>query len=218
MPPCKPDYRIESEYDGIIVAIDEVGRGPWAGPVMTAAAILDPHNIPEGLDDSKRLPPARREALYAAIRATARVEIGIASVQEIEELNVLGATKLAMRRAYDALGVQAAIALIDGNQPPELPCPTRCIVGGDGLCVSIAAASIVAKVTRDRLMAELAKEYPGYGWETNAGYGTKEHQDGIARYGLTPHHRRNFAPIRALLEAASRAERTESLAEMLELE
>jgi len=213
--PAKPDYSIESEYDGIIVAIDEVGRGPWAGPVMTAAAILDPRSIPDGLDDSKKLTAAKREMLCEAILTTARVEIGIASVREIEELNVLGATKLAMRRAYDALGVQAAIALIDGNQPPQLPCPTRCIVGGDGLCVSIAAASIVAKVTRDRLMAELAREFPGYGWETNAGYGTKTHQDGIARLGLTPHHRRNFAPIRALLEAAEQAE---TLADMLEVE
>lgn len=200
-----PDYRIESGYDGIVVAIDEVGRGPWAGPVMAAAAILDPRNIPDGLNDSKKLPAAKREMLHDAILASSRVEIGVASVREIEELNILHATMLAMHRAYEALGVQAAVALIDGNRPPPLPCPTRCIVKGDSLCLSIAAASIVAKVTRDRLMAELAREYPGYGWERNAGYGTKAHQDGIARHGLTPHHRRNFAPIRALLEAEKMA-------------
>lgn len=201
----KPDYRIESEYEGIIVAIDEVGRGPWAGPVMAAAAILDPGCIPDGLDDSKKLSAARREELHDAILACARVEIGIASVEEIDRLNILQATKLAMRRAYDALGVQATVALIDGNQPPPLSCPTRCIVKGDSTCVSIAAASIVAKVTRDRLMAELAREYPHYGWEKNAGYGTRAHQDGIAAFGLTPYHRRSFKPIRALLEMVEQA-------------
>lgn len=197
----QPDFSIESEYNGIIVAIDEVGRGPWAGPVMAAAAILNPQNIPAGLNDSKKLSAAKREALYQSIMDAAQVAIGVASVEEIEQLNILQATKLAMRRAYDGLGVDATIALIDGNQPPKLPCPTRCIVKGDSISLSIAAASIVAKVTRDRLMAELALQYPYYGWERNAGYGTKAHQDGLATHGLTPHHRKGFAPIRALIEA-----------------
>lgn len=194
-----PDFSIESEYNGIIVAIDEVGRGPWAGPVMAAAAILDPSCIPSGIDDSKKLNAAKRESLSFAIQQSARVTIGIASVEEIDSLNILNATHLAMTRAYDALEVSAAIALIDGNRAPKLSCPTRCIVQGDSLSLSIAAASIVAKVARDRLMRELAAEFPGYGWETNAGYGTAGHQDGLRQYGVTPHHRRSFAPIRDLL-------------------
>lgn len=195
-----PDYRIESEYTGIIVAIDEVGRGPLAGPVMAAAAILDVTRIPSGINDSKKLAAPQREMLYAAIRESARVEIGIATVEEIDRINILQATKLAMRRAYEALGVQAAIALVDGNQPPSLPCPTRCVVGGDALCLSIAAASIFAKVTRDRHMAELAKLHPHYGWEHNAGYATPMHLDAIQLHGVTPHHRRSFAPVRAMIE------------------
>ncbi|MBM3619023.1 MAG: ribonuclease HII [Alphaproteobacteria bacterium] len=198
-----PDFSLESEYQGIIVAIDEVGRGPWAGPVMAAAAILDPSCLPLGINDSKKLSAAKRDSLTAALLECARIEIGIASVEEIDRLNILQATKLAMRRAYDALGVNATIALVDGNQPPQLPCPTRCIVKGDSISLSIAAASIVAKVTRDRHMAQLAKQYPHYGWQTNAGYGTAVHQEGLRIHGITPHHRRSFAPIRALLEAAA---------------
>lgn len=198
-----PDFSIESSYSGIIVAIDEVGRGPWAGPVMAAAAIIDPTRIPNGINDSKKLTAAKRDSIAAALLECARIEIGIASVEEIDRLNILQATKLAMRRAYDALGVDAAIALVDGNQPPQLPCPTRCIVKGDSISLSIAAASIVAKVTRDRFMAELARQHPHYGWETNAGYGTAAHQEGLRLHGVTPHHRRSFAPIRALLEAAA---------------
>lgn len=198
-----PDFSIESAYQGIVVAIDEVGRGPWAGPVMAAAAVLDATRIPSGIHDSKQLSAQKRESLHTAILGCAQVAIGIASVQEIDALNILQATKLAMRRAYDGLGLQAEIALIDGNQPPELPCPARCIVKGDRLSLSIAAASIIAKVTRDRLMAELAREHPGYGWERNAGYGTKAHQEGIRQWGITPHHRRSFAPIRAVIERAA---------------
>jgi ribonuclease HII len=195
----KPDFSIESEYNGIIVAIDEVGRGPLAGPVMAAAAIVDANAIPDGLNDSKKLSAKKRNALYDAILATCRVEVGVATEAEIESLNILGATKLAMIRAYEALGVQATIALIDGNQPPQLPCPTRCVIKGDSKCLSIAAASIVAKVTRDRYMAKLAALFPYYGWEKNAGYGTKLHIDGIRTHGITPHHRRGFAPIKDML-------------------
>lgn len=198
-----PDLSIESEYSGIIVAIDEVGRGPLAGPVMAAAAILDTRCIPAGLNDSKKLSAAKRDTLYELLLKDHRIEIGVASVAEIEALNILGATKLAMTRAYNALGVEADIALIDGNQPPKLPCPTRAVVKGDSISLSIAAASIVAKVTRDRHMAELAREYPHYGWERNAGYGTAVHMAGLAQYGVTPHHRREFAPIRNLLAAAA---------------
>lgn len=198
-----PDLSIESGYSGIIVAIDEVGRGPWAGPVMAAAAIIDVSRIPDGINDSKKLTAAKRESLAAALMECARIEIGIASVEEIDQFNILQATKLAMCRAYDALGVEASIALIDGNQSPKLPCPTRCIVKGDSISLSIAAASIVAKVTRDRYMAELAKEHPHYGWQTNAGYGTAAHQEGLRLHGVTAHHRRSFSPIRALLEAAA---------------
>lgn len=202
-----PDFSIESQYSGIIVAIDEVGRGPWAGPVMAAAAILDPSRIPQGINDSKKLSSAKRESLAAAILDTARVEIGIASVQEIDMLNILGATHLAMTRAYEALGVNADIALIDGNRAPKLSCPTQCVVRGDSISLSIAAASIVAKVARDRLMAELAREFPGYGWETNAGYGTAEHQQGMRLYGVTSHHRRSFSPVRAYIENQAARER-----------
>lgn len=196
-----PDFSIESEYSGIIVAIDEVGRGPLAGPVMAAAAILDATRIPLGLNDSKKLTAAKRDLLCAALLDCARVEIGVATVEEIEALNILGATKLAMTRAYEALGVRADIALIDGNQPPLLPCPTRAVVKGDSKSLSIAAASIVAKVTRDRHMAELAKTHPHYGWERNAGYGTAAHLLGIQTHGITPHHRRGFSPIREMVAA-----------------
>lgn len=201
----QPDFSIESAYNGIIVAIDEVGRGPWAGPVVTAAVVLDPHNIPAGINDSKKLSAAKREALFHAITASAKTAIGMATVEEIDQLNILQATFLAMQRAYDALAVHAEIALIDGNKAPKLPCPTRCVVKGDAISLSIAAASIIAKVTRDRLMASLAREYPFYGWETNAGYGTKVHQQGLATHGLTPHHRKSFAPIKQLLLSTEEA-------------
>lgn len=198
----RPDYSIEATYNGLIVAIDEVGRGPLAGPVVAAAAILDPNTIPAGINDSKKLSAAKREALFEAINASAKTAIGIASVEEIDEHNILQATFLAMQRAYHALGEEASIALIDGNKAPKLPCPTRCIIKGDAVCVSIAAASIIAKVTRDRMMAELDTQFPGYGWAGNAGYGTAEHLQGLAILGVTPHHRRSFAPVRELLPIA----------------
>ena len=198
-----PDYSIEASFSGIIAGIDEVGRGPWAGPVVAAAVILDINVCPEGIDDSKKIKPARREALYTLLLERAQAAIGIATVEEIDALNILQATKLAMRRAFDALPVAPDVALIDGNQPPQLPCRVQAVIGGDGRSLSIAAASIVAKVTRDRLMAELAQEFPMYGWERNAGYGTAQHQRALATHGVTKHHRRSFAPVRALLEAAA---------------
>ncbi len=182
-----------------VCGIDEVGRGPWAGPVVAAAVILDPARIPLGLNDSKKLSAARRQVLAAELHDCAMIGIAMASVEEIDRLNVLAASMLAMRRALAALPQAPRHALVDGNRLPELPCPATAIVGGDGLCASIAAASIVAKVARDAMMAELAQAHPGYGWERNAGYGTAQHQEGLARLGVTAHHRRSFRPIAALL-------------------
>jgi len=183
-----------------ICGIDEAGRGPWAGPVVAAAVVLNRASVPSGLDDSKRLTPARREALLEAIRATASVGVGIASVAEIDALDILRANDLAMRRAVAALDQAPDIALVDGNRvPPGLPCMARALVGGDGRSPSIAAASIVAKVTRDRIMARLAGFHPGYGWERNQGYGTAEHRTALERLGVTPHHRRSFRAIHNIL-------------------
>ncbi len=198
-----PDLSIESTYKGIVAGIDEAGRGPWAGPVVAGAVILPKGKLPPGINDSKKLPAAKREELFECIMAIATVGVGIASVEEIDTHNILGATKLAMRRAVEALGVLPVVALVDGNRAPELPCPAHTIVRGDAISLSIAAASIIAKVTRDRIMQQLASEFPGYGWETNAGYGTAAHQKGLAERGVTIHHRRSFAPIRALLEATN---------------
>ena len=199
-----PDYSLETECrargPASVAGLDEVGRGPWAGPVVAAAVILDPDRIPEGLDDSKRVPAQRREALHDALHACARIGVGMASVEEIDRINVLQASFLAMRRAVAALDVVPDFALVDGNRaPPDLGCPARPVVGGDARCLSIAAASIVAKVTRDRIMVALSQQYPGYGWETNMGYGVPAHARGLARLGVTPHHRRSFAPIHNIL-------------------
>ncbi len=194
-----PDLALESEIGGMVCGIDEVGRGPLAGPVVTAAVILDPARLPRALldklDDSKKLSKRLREELAELVPATATIGFGQASVEEIDRLNILQATFLAMRRAYDALGRACDHALVDGNRPPKLPCPIRCVVGGDGISLSIAAASVVAKVRRDALMAELALSHPEFGWERNAGYGTAEHLAALKRLGPTPHHRRSFAPV-----------------------
>ena len=194
-----PDYSLEAALGAPVAGVDEVGRGPWAGPVVAAAVILDPLNLPGGIDDSKRLSARRREALFAALCETARFGVGAASVAEIDRLNVLAAALLAMRRAITRLGVVPAHVLVDGNRMPALPCPATTVVGGDRRSLSIAAASIVAKVTRDRLMARLARRYPGFGWEHNAGYGTPQHRASLAAIGVTPHHRRSFAPVASRL-------------------
>jgi ribonuclease HII len=186
----------------IVAGVDEAGRGPLAGPVVAAAVILDytkmPKDLRQGLDDSKKVPAQRREELYAALFScgTAVIGVGQAEVHEIESINILNATYLAMSRAVDALGRMVTVALVDGNSAPKLTCAVETIVKGDRKSFSIAAASIVAKVTRDRLMTILAGVHPGYGWETNMGYGTQEHCDAITRIGLTVHHRRSFAPVR----------------------
>ncbi|MEX1037159.1 MAG: ribonuclease HII [Sneathiella sp.] len=197
--PTLPDLSFETLETGLIAGIDEVGRGPFAGPVVAAAVILDPANIPDGIQDSKKLPKERRESLYEKILASSSVGIGESSVIEVDSLNILQASLLAMRRAVAALPCPPDIALVDGNRDPNLGISTRLIVKGDSLSLSIAAASIVAKVTRDRKMCTLAAEFPYYSWETNAGYGTAEHRKGLRDFGVTPQHRRSFAPIRALI-------------------
>ncbi|MDX2224428.1 MAG: ribonuclease HII [Rhodospirillaceae bacterium] len=207
-----PDFKFERTAlirrpGAVIAGIDEAGRGPWAGPVVAAAVVFDigkaPQALCEAIDDSKKLNPSVRERLCAELLAcpAASVGVGRAEVEEIDRLNILKATFLAMGRALDDLKRPVDHALIDGNRAPPLPCTVEMLVKGDSRSLSIAAASIVAKVTRDRLMRELARQYPGYGWDSNAGYGTPEHQDAVTRLGVTPHHRRSFAPVRARLAA-----------------
>ena len=187
----------------IIAGIDEVGRGPWAGPVTACAVILDPNNIPDGLNDSKVLTAKRREQLFDLIMDSAQVSCVHVEVAEIDLINILQATFRAMERAVSHLPIPNHI-LVDGNKlPPNLPSQATAIVKGDAKSVSIAAASIIAKVTRDRLMSDLSEAYPGYGWEKNAGYGTKMHQLGLLNHGVTPHHRRSFKPIHNILYSAS---------------
>lgn len=185
-----------------IVGIDEVGRGPWAGPVVAAAVILNPDDLPLAANDSKKLTARQREKLYPLILEKACVGIGEASVAEIDEHNILAATFIAMRRAVENLPVAPDFSLIDGNKiPKDWMTPAHAVVQGDGKVLSIACASIVAKVYRDNLMAKLAEQHPHYGWERNAGYGAPMHQQGLASHGVTPHHRRSFAPIAKLLSA-----------------
>ncbi len=181
-----------------VVGVDEVGRGPLCGPVTAAAVRLDPMRIPAGLADSKTLSALKREVLFAQLQKVAQISIAHASVEEIDSLNILRASHLAMERAVAALG--ADFALIDGNLiPRNLPCRSLAIVKGDARSLSIAAASICAKVTRDRIMVDLAQQYPGYGWEVNAGYPTKAHLAALLNLGATPVHRRSFKPVHNIL-------------------
>ncbi|MEL6234991.1 MAG: ribonuclease HII [Pseudomonadota bacterium] len=194
------DLALERRYGARIAGIDEAGRGPWAGPVVAAAVVLDGAAVPSGIDDSKRLSPRKRAALCAEILAHAETGIGQASVEEIDAMNIAQATALAMRRAVAALRCPPEFALIDGNRVPAgLPCRAMPLIGGDGLSLSVAAASILAKVTRDRIMTALAQAFPGYGWESNAGYGVPAHAAALRRFGITPHHRRSFRPIHNIL-------------------
>lgn len=199
-----PDMTLENERKGLVAGVDEAGRGPWAGPVVAAAVILPtslPESLEKGIDDSKKLPARHREQLFEILRGCAEIGVGAASVVEIDRCNVLAATHLAMRRAVQRLRREPAFALIDGNSSPaSLRCPACAVVKGDSLSLSIAAASIVAKVTRDRIMGTLACRYPAYGWERNAGYGTREHQEGLLAAGVTSHHRRTFAPVAKMLK------------------
>lgn len=187
---------------GPVCGVDEAGRGPWAGPVSAGAVILNPDDIPVGIDDSKALTHARRETLEIEIKARAIAwGVGFASVEEIEDLNILHATGLAMCRAIEALQVQPIAALVDGNYRFKLPCDVKTVVGGDGLSLSIAAASILAKTARDRLMVELDGQYPGYGFASHKGYNAPIHQAALKAMGPCPAHRPSWAPIRALLAA-----------------
>jgi ribonuclease HII len=188
---------------GAIAGIDEVGRGPLAGPVCVAAVILDPADLPRGLDDSKKLSAARREAFFDEICARAlAVAVALAPAAEIDALNIRGATLACMARAARALALAPRFALIDGRDlPKDLPCPGRAVVKGDATSLSIAAASIIAKVTRDRLMARLDLIYPGYGFAGHAGYPTPAHQANLRRLGPCPEHRRSFAPVRLLTKS-----------------
>lgn len=188
---------------GPIAGVDEAGRGPWAGPVVAAAVVLDPACIPDGIADSKALDAETRALLFPRILAHAQIGIGIADVGRIDRDNILQATLWAMAQAVGQLKTLPRLALIDGNKAPQLPCQTRTIVKGDALCLSIAAASIIAKVTRDRLMIEMARLYPGYGFERHKGYGTPEHQLAIKRLGVTDLHRRSFKPVQLALGLVS---------------
>jgi len=207
-----PDFTVEDEAFSqghhIIAGIDEAGRGPWAGPVVAGAVILNRNDISDelmnGLDDSKKLSHKKREMLFPKLTKQARIGVGIATVDEIDYLNILGATLLSMQRALNNLGNPATdYALIDGNRMPELPCKAKTVIKGDSLSLSIAAASIIAKVTRDRIMTALSIDYPGYGWQNNAGYGTRQHIDALKSLGITEHHRKTFAPIRKILRPDS---------------
>ena len=189
-----------------VAGVDEVGRGPLAGPVVAAAVVLDPRWVPPGLNDSKKLTAKRRARLSAWLWECAEVSIGSASVEEIDQLNILQASLLAMHRAVTGLENAPGHVLVDGRfLPPQLPCEATPIIKGDGRSVSIAAASVVAKIWRDRLMRDLAQHHPGYGWETNAGYGSKSHKLALQNLGVPPHHRRSFKPIHNILWQAQSA-------------
>ncbi len=196
-----PDYLHEARHPGPVAGVDEAGRGPLAGPVVAAAVVLDRDCIPDGLNDSKQLSAVKRAALHARLLDCARVGVGVASVEEIDRLNILWATMLAMTRAVDALGIACGMVLVDGNRCPHWSHPSVAIVGGDAASLSIAAASIVAKQTRDAMMVAADALHPGYGWASNKGYGARVHLDALRTLGPTPLHRRSFAPVRQAMLA-----------------
>ncbi len=199
----QPTFELEAAelqlHGGPVAGVDEAGRGPLAGPVVAAAVILDPERIPDGINDSKVLDEDAREVLYGRIRATAIVGVGIADVKRIDRDNILAATMWAMAQAVAQLAVTPKMVAIDGNRAPTLKCPSRNLVKGDARCLSIAAASIIAKVTRDRLMITLGAKHPGYGFERHKGYSTAEHHEAIRRLGVTVHHRRSFRTVQLAL-------------------
>ena len=196
--PRRCSFKLELEFPQPLAGVDEAGCAPLAGPVVAAACILNRDKFPRGIDDSKNLPLEKREALYAKLVKCSAWAVGVASVEEIDAINIYWARMLAMSRAVEALGLEPAWVLVDGNACPKWQRPSKAIVDGDAKCRSIAAASIIAKVTRDRIMAELARDYPGYGWETNRGYGTPHHYRALNELGPTPLHRRSFAPVREI--------------------
>ncbi len=203
---ARPCFKLEKVHPDPVAGVDEAGCAPLAGPVVAAAVILDRDKFPRGIDDSKALPAAVREAIYGRLRKVAVIGVGMASVEEIDRLNIYWARMLAMERAVDALGLEPAMVLVDGNACPRWQRPSVAIVDGDAKCRSIAAASIIAKVTRDRMMAELARDYPGYGWEHNRGYGTPEHWRALHALGPTPLHRRSFPRVRAAIDKDAQPE------------
>jgi ribonuclease HII len=200
-----PDFAYETQHPAPVIGVDEAGRGPLAGPVVAAAVLLDPARVPAGIDDSKALSATKRARICAELLACAQIGIGLASVEEIDRLNILWATMLAMRRAVDALCETAAIApamvLVDGNRCPDWRYPARAIIGGDAKSLSIAAASIIAKEHRDALMRAAHADHPHYGWASNKGYGSAQHLAALRDFGPTPHHRRSFAPVAQALRA-----------------
>ena len=202
----KATFELESVeralHGGPVAGVDEAGRGPLAGPVVAAAVVLDPHFIPDGIADSKAITAEQRREVYQHIIATAQVGIGVAEVDRIDTDNILNASLWAMARAIERLPQQPRLVLIDGNKAPPLACDTRTIVQGDAKCLSIAAASIVAKVVRDAMMVEIGRAYPDYGFDRHKGYGTREHHEAIARHGVTPQHRRSFRPVQLALGLA----------------
>ena len=193
-----PGLRLEKDHPAPVVGVDEAGRGPLAGPVVAAAIVLCARGVPRGIDDSKKLNAEMRDALHGRLVKTCAYGIGIVDVEEIDRLNIYHATMLAMSRAVDALGLAPGMVLVDGNALPKWTHPATAIVSGDALCRSIAAASIIAKVTRDRLMADYDDLHPGYGWRQNKGYGTAAHREALIRLGPSPLHRRSFAPVAQL--------------------
>ncbi|MBV9842811.1 MAG: ribonuclease HII [Sphingomonadaceae bacterium] len=201
-----PSFALEKAHPQPLAGVDEAGRGPLAGPVVAAAVILHRTRFPRGIDDSKKLDAPSREALHDRIRASAAVGVGIASVEEIDSLNIYWATMLAMTRAVDALGCEPAMVLVDGNACPKWRYASQPVVDGDALCRSIAAASIVAKVTRDRIMCDHHDTHPGYNWRQNKGYATPDHRRALRELGPSPLHRRSFAPVAQLMLALQAAE------------
>jgi ribonuclease HII len=196
----RPCFKLEIPFPQPLAGVDEAGCAPLAGPVVAAAVVLDRDKFPRGIDDSKKLDLDTREAIYGRLQKVARIGVGMASVEEIDQINIYWARMLAMSRAVEALGFEPAWVLVDGNATPRWQRPSKAIVAGDAKCRSIAAASIVAKVTRDRMMAEHAATYPGYGWEHNRGYPTPEHIRAIDALGVTPLHRRTFSKVREHVE------------------
>jgi ribonuclease HII len=205
-----PDFELENEINGVVAGVDEAGRGPWVGPVVAGCVVFLNRHVDdfllENLNDSKKLSKKKREMLYALLIKEAdkghlKIGIGEASAKEIDDINILNASFLAMRRAIKATGMAPNMVLVDGNRLPKTPqYPARAVIKGDAKSYSISAASILAKVYRDRLMEKMAERYPHYGFEKNAGYGTKVHIEGLKKYGITPEHRCSYAPVKALLK------------------
>ena len=197
-----PNFLIEEDFgwpNKLVAGVDEAGRGPWAGPVVSAAVVLNKKNIPSDLNDSKKISEKKRQSLYSSICNSHFVGVGISSIEEIDNLNILQATFLSMKRALDNLDCSVDAILVDGNLDPGFDYKTECIVNGDSISFSIAAASIIAKVTRDNLMSKIHKEFPNYNWKRNKGYGTKEHRNALDMYGPCKYHRKSFSPINKML-------------------